>query len=254
MSVQSPFLNDKQEIAKWLQKGVFGNYIINDDCTVDVNGSVWLKLKQLTNIPVKFGKVTGDFSVRNNSLSSLLGCPDWVGGDFECARQSDNYGRENEFPMTNLEYSPKVVKGNYECGGMELCSLRGMTPNIGGQVQIIRSNIVTSFGIPKPEFRQSGDFGGFDYPQGIYEKIDYGMFLRDYWYNMTAEQAISVEYHVNIFLENKSSMNMKEKCMHLYKYDFETLLLFTKHNNKILSYLDLSDLEPEKANELKLYL
>lgn len=254
MLAQTSFLNDKKEISNWLNKYYIRNYVINDDCTVDVNGRVWLKLTQLTNIPVKFGKVTGDFSVRNNSLTSLLGCPDWVGGNFECARQEASMRDGSIISMENLEHSPKEVKGNYECGGMDLYSLRGMTPNIGGNVQIIKSNIVTYFGIPKLLQRQTGDFGGFDYPQGRYENIDYGIFFRDYWYDMTEEDATSVEYHVKIFIQNKSCMNMHDKCMHLYKYDYETLLIFAKHDNKILSYLDFSELNQEKAKELKLYL
>tara|TARA_X000000368_G_scaffold134953_1_gene105932 strand:+ start:11554 stop:11979 length:426 start_codon:yes stop_codon:yes gene_type:complete len=60
------------------------NYTIKDDGVVDVNGSVYFYDKGLYKLPLKFGKVTGNFSCAFNNLTSLSGCPKWVGGDFFC--------------------------------------------------------------------------------------------------------------------------------------------------------------------------
>jgi hypothetical protein len=62
------------------------NYKINDDNTIDVNGDVYLgcKLDDMEKLPVKFGKVSGCFSCFGNKLTTLEGCPNYVGGYFSC--------------------------------------------------------------------------------------------------------------------------------------------------------------------------
>ena len=46
------------------------NYTINDDGSIDVDSDVYLNGSNLTQIPLKFNKVTGDFYCYNNSLLS----------------------------------------------------------------------------------------------------------------------------------------------------------------------------------------
>ena len=60
------------------------NYIINSDMSVDVNGNVDLANDDLTDLPLKFNKVTGSFYCSGNKLTSLKGCPLYTGGDFDC--------------------------------------------------------------------------------------------------------------------------------------------------------------------------
>jgi hypothetical protein len=59
------------------------NYTINNG-VVDVDNDVYFYDKGLYKIPLIFGKVTGNFSCAFNNLSSLSGCPKWIGGDFFC--------------------------------------------------------------------------------------------------------------------------------------------------------------------------
>ena len=59
------------------------NYTIKDG-VVNVDGSVSFYDKGLYKMPLIFGKVTGNFSCAFNNLSSLSGCPKWIGGDFFC--------------------------------------------------------------------------------------------------------------------------------------------------------------------------
>ena len=82
------------------------NYTINGDGSIDVNSSVDLCNKGLTELPLTFNKVTGDFHCGMNNLTSLKGCPRWVGGFFICSR--------NE--LTSLEFSPDYVGGWFGCG------------------------------------------------------------------------------------------------------------------------------------------
>lgn len=62
-------LKTKAEIQAWLDKMGVENYIINNDLTVDVNGSVDLDRKGLIEIPVQFGIVTGNFYCNENDLT-----------------------------------------------------------------------------------------------------------------------------------------------------------------------------------------
>jgi len=67
---------EKQRIIDWLDSMEIKNYTINKDFTVDVNGEVNLYDKNLLEIPIQFGVVTGWFSVSNNKeLKSLEFAP-----------------------------------------------------------------------------------------------------------------------------------------------------------------------------------
>ena len=81
------------------------NYTINDDGSIDVNGSVYLYGKGLTELPLTFNKVSGDFNCGRNNLTSLKGSPRWVGGYFKC---DDNQ-------LTSLEFSPVYVGSWFSC-------------------------------------------------------------------------------------------------------------------------------------------
>jgi hypothetical protein len=86
------------------------NYTINGDGSIDVNGSVNLYNKGLTELPLTFNKVTGYFTCSCNQLTSLKGSPKWVGGNFYC----------NGNQLTSLEFSPDYVGGDFFCHDNEL--------------------------------------------------------------------------------------------------------------------------------------
>jgi hypothetical protein len=117
---------NKFELEKELNKYDIKNYTINDDGTIDVNGSVNLSFSssgiRLYRIPFKFGKVTGDFNVYNNELKSLEGSPYSVYGNFDCSRNN----------LTSLVGCPGEVGGDFECQDNNLESLEGMSLEIGG--------------------------------------------------------------------------------------------------------------------------
>lgn len=100
---------DKLDIKAWLDSMGVRGYIINDDLTVDVNGNVHLDNKELTLIPIQFGKVRKSFNCSNNPLTSLKGCPNQV-GDFFC-QYTD---------IKNLNYCPIYVDGDFFCHGTKL--------------------------------------------------------------------------------------------------------------------------------------
>ena len=86
------------------------NYTINDDGSIDVDGSVDLSWYKLIELPLNFNRVTGYFSCSSNNLTSLKGCPRWIGGWFSC---DDNQ-------LTSLEFSPDYVGSNFYCDDNDL--------------------------------------------------------------------------------------------------------------------------------------
>ena len=81
------------------------NYTVNDDGSIDVDGNVDLSWYKLTELPLRFNKVTGYFSCSSNNLTSLKGSPKWVGGYFSCSKNK----------LTSLEFSPDYVGGYFSC-------------------------------------------------------------------------------------------------------------------------------------------
>jgi hypothetical protein len=73
-----------QEQIEFLNEVVRGTWTLNSEGKVDVVGGVNIISMPLTEIPVKFGKVSGYFNCYNNHLTSLENCPDEVGSGFYC--------------------------------------------------------------------------------------------------------------------------------------------------------------------------
>ena len=74
----------EEEIAEICKKYGITNWSINEDGLVDVDGGVNLYKKSLNKLPLKFGKVGGNFWCNGNQLTTLEGCPTEVGGDIYC--------------------------------------------------------------------------------------------------------------------------------------------------------------------------
>ena len=104
-------------IEAWLKKMGIKIYTINDDLTIDVNRAVVLrkKLGNAKKLPdyIQFGKVNnGYFSVSDNNLTTLKGCPyeinkgnSMYNGDFFCTNNK----------LTSLEFAPKSITGSFIC-------------------------------------------------------------------------------------------------------------------------------------------
>jgi len=101
---------NESSIEAILTKYGITNYTIRPDGTVDVDGSVNLSSKNLTEIPVKFGSVSGYFRCNNNQLTSLEGAPSRVEGHFSCSFNQ----------LTSLKYAPDRVGGNFWCNNNQL--------------------------------------------------------------------------------------------------------------------------------------
>jgi hypothetical protein len=116
---------DHAEIKKLLKEyfNITGPPTINPDGTVDIEGDCSLKSnKKVNQLPVKFGKVSADFSCYYNQLTSLAGAPQSVGGWFSC------HGNK----LTSLIGAPYSVGGNFHCYRNQLTSLVGSPQSVGG--------------------------------------------------------------------------------------------------------------------------
>ena len=84
------------------------------DGLVNVNGDVILYKQHLYELPIQFGRVTGDFNCYDNRLLTLKGCPSYVGGDFICSGNR----------LSTLKGCPTEVCGCFECNDCEIESLK----------------------------------------------------------------------------------------------------------------------------------
>lgn len=100
-------IGQKAPIKAWLDEYKIENYIINDDLTIDVNGSVNISDMWIEEFPsyIRFGIVTGDFDSNNNELISLIGCPRTIGGDFHYCLNTG----------VSLDGFPQSIGGNFYC-------------------------------------------------------------------------------------------------------------------------------------------
>lgn len=130
--------NEYNQIKEWLDKKGISNYTINDDLTVDVNGEVNLNATKskgngLTEIPIQFGEIKGNFYIANNRLTTLVGSPRKVDGIFNIV------GNE----LTDLKGSPQYVDGRFYSAFNRLTSLEGCPEYVGGSFRCEENMIST---------------------------------------------------------------------------------------------------------------
>ena len=96
-----------ENIKAWCEEMGIENYTINSKGEIDVDDDVMLMDNDFKELPYKFGRVTGYFSLEScKNLISLKNCPNHVGDYFSCSscRQLDS-----------LEGCPKEVGSDFYC-------------------------------------------------------------------------------------------------------------------------------------------
>ena len=120
-----------ENIKAWCDEMKIKNYIINSQGEIDVDGNVDLEGIDITELPYKFRRVIGYFSVRCcENLTSLKNCPTYIGRSFNCSYCSQ---------LDSLEGCPKEVGGHFFCGRCKrefieggvrsLCKVKGIIIN-----------------------------------------------------------------------------------------------------------------------------
>lgn len=127
----------KEQIMDFLTKNYHGKFSISKNPNADgkyevcsKSPQVWNKrvLETITNGMFVFKRIQGDFIINlygtNELLTSLEGCPEYVGDNFECERC---------FKLKSLKGCPKEVGGRFNIDGcISLESLEGCPKEVGG--------------------------------------------------------------------------------------------------------------------------
>jgi hypothetical protein len=150
-NVQS-FPTSKEEVEAILEKYNITNYTISPDLSVDVERGVNISDKNLQFIPVKFGKVGGNFWCANNNLVTLRGSPREVGGYFDCS-----YNK-----LSSLRGAPREVGNSFNCANNNLITLEGAPIEVGGDFYCYRNHLVSLKGCPR---EVGGSFNCFNNPK-----------------------------------------------------------------------------------------
>jgi hypothetical protein len=115
----------REEIIELCNKYSIRNYTIGKDIDgyyVDVIGDVRLSCFGLISIPIRFNYVSDGFYCYNNELTSLEGCPKYVGGIFDCDHNQ----------LQSLKGGPISVGSNFYCDGNNLLSVEYSPIRLGG--------------------------------------------------------------------------------------------------------------------------
>lgn len=138
------FSTDEMSIRDFLDHklNLIDNYKINPDGTVDVDGNVtyFVFSLDLDYIPIQFGYVRGSFQMSDHRIRSLVGCPRFVGGDFNVMLMSK---------ITSLEGSPEEVGGGFYCSNTGITDLKGGPKRVDKFFASECENLTSLEGIPK---------------------------------------------------------------------------------------------------------
>ncbi len=124
---------EDKEIHEICKKYNIRNYEINNGLVDAYN--VDLSWRNLTELPLNFGEITGFFSCVHNKLTTLKGCPVRVNGSFDCSCNK----------LTKLDYLPDYIGDSFSCqynelkilDGLEKCWLVGKIYCIGNPIHEI---------------------------------------------------------------------------------------------------------------------
>jgi hypothetical protein len=125
-------------IEKWLEEMNIKYYTINDDMTITVKENIDFYPHLKNNLPdyIQFLSVEGHLDFFRCPITTLRGCPEYVGDYFGCPLTK----------VTSLKYGPKEVfcnKNNrnlgYAANDAKLISLEGLPKKIDGNLWIYRN-------------------------------------------------------------------------------------------------------------------
>jgi hypothetical protein len=114
------FLNTRKDVQAWLSQHNIKNYTIEDNLIVNVAGSVYFDGHELTHLPVKFGKVAGDFSCSGVGFTTCQGFPREVSYDVWVCNNK----------LTTIQYAPEKIGGSFYIWGNQITNLAQLTCEI----------------------------------------------------------------------------------------------------------------------------
>ena len=132
-------LTDEQK--KFLDRNTRGTWSLNPATgKVDVDGDFRCHRENLEDFKgISFGSVSKNFDCYGNSLQTLEGSPETVGGSFFCYNNS----------LRTLEGAPKTVGGSFDCSHNSLQTLEGAPKTVGGSFDCFNNSLRTLEGAPR---------------------------------------------------------------------------------------------------------
>lgn len=125
-----------KEIEFYCNLNQITNYTINDDYSVDVNGTVILSTLKEGKIPFKFAHIKGSFIADSLNLETLDNAPNSVDGDFSIkynklknligSPKSCNSFVANNNLLENVEGITQKINKFCDLGNNQLTSIKGM--------------------------------------------------------------------------------------------------------------------------------
>ena len=191
-------MKSSSEIEEICREYNIRNYTINEDGSIDVDEDVDLESKRLTELPLNFNEVTGNFYCNGNNLTTLKGSPKYVGGGFYC---SHNYLTSLEFgpievdgifncsknKLTSLEFSPEKIGFDFSCcNNPKLTNLYGISDNIGQYLYCIESPIssIINKGVDIDFIRAFNSYRVIKDDKVVLKRLKYVMELFDMEYDL----------------------------------------------------------------------
>ena len=158
-----------------------GHILFNRDYTISVEGDVILAGRGLKKIPFNFKTVSGHFQVDSNELTTLEGCPEYVGGHFSCADNHD---------LKSLVHGPKRVEGIYYCDICKLETMEGCAEYIGKSLFCNDNHLKSLKGCPEAINSE------FDCSDNILRNLEDGpkVVLKDYYCMRNQYKPFSKKY------------------------------------------------------------
>jgi hypothetical protein len=152
---------DKNTFLDWYMPNLWS---LNSNGEIDVDGDVNLYKQGFSELPVKFGKVEGNFRVGFNNLTSLKNCPSYVGGYFDVEVNQ----------ISSLEGFPEYVGDDVYIGWNKLKNLNGLPKKINGTLSCSANMLKSLEGFP--EYVQDsilckGQIGGYKFKKSEILKV-----------------------------------------------------------------------------------
>ena len=134
-------------VVNWLNRsmkatsGKIGTWELNKTTgEIDIIGSFASTAKSKSGFKgIKFGVVSGYFTIRNAGLTSLDGAPREIGGYFDCSSNQ----------LTSLEGAPQTVGGSFICYFNQLTSLERAPQTVGGVFSCANNQLTSLKGAPQ---------------------------------------------------------------------------------------------------------
>ena len=216
------------------------NYVINKDGSIDVYGGVDLSNRNLDRLPLKFNKVSNYFYCKNNNLTTLEGCPIWVGNSFHCYENKlvnltgcpsyvgDTFYCSNNY-LTNLIGSPKKVGSSFFCYSNKLTSLEGAPNYVGCHFYCFDNQLSNLIGSPNyVGFQFDCSSNNLTSLEGCPKEI--GDFS---YYNNLIRGIICLFNNIKIYLDYQETYNFLRKDSKIVKHRLdEAIKDYNEYYNK----------------------